>query len=492
MRHTFRIAALAILLATGIASPAAAQYMFLDSDGDGIHTAADVMGAAGTPTTVKIYLKTDQNRDGSQAFCNTGDGDLTLNGYGISLRASDLVNFGAYTNGQSSMVAEQPEQRTPTEFVAKFRKQSFPHLPPGTYLLGTVMITSMRDNTTIEIVNRASFSAEITGFSTQCSGNDFDNYYKLYGDGWGSDWFDADGLGPGAGGGGGEAPSIDPIPNQTVDEGALLALTVTASDPESDPLTFYLASGAPAGASITPEGAFTWVPDEAQGGFTHSITVNVTDGTTPAGTSFQVTVNKANSPPTVLPIDDRTFSERVHETFQVTATDPDVPLDTITYSLVSAPPGATITPDGIFSWIATEEQGPGSYPIIVRAEDGTPGSFDDEEFVAHVTEFNLEPVLAPIPDQTVNEGATVSLTVTATDADLPAQTLEYGLLGAPLGGSKVETTMELAELLLEQIEIAVVPGEAFGSPGYCRFSFALGDDDMVEGLTRLQELVNSQ
>jgi len=63
------------------------------------------------------------------------------------------------------------------------------------------------------------------------------------------------------------------------------------------------------------------------------------------------------------------------------------------------------------------------------------------------------------------------------------------LLGRDLGGHRVESSAELAELLLEEIEIAVVPGEAFGTPGYLRLSYALGDDDLVEGITRLQRLV---
>ena len=63
-----------------------------------------------------------------------------------------------------------------------------------------------------------------------------------------------------------------------------------------------------------------------------------------------------------------------------------------------------------------------------------------------------------------------------------------GLLGVDLAGSVAETTMELGALLLDQIKIAVVPGEAFGAPGYARFSFALADEELVEGLTRLQQL----
>ena len=43
--------------------------------------------------------------------------------------------------------------------------------------------------------------------------------------------------------------------------------------------------------------------------------------------------------------------------------------------------------------------------------------------------------------------------------------------------------------MLEEVEVAMVPGEAFGTPGYVRMSYALGDDDLVEGVTRLHQLL---
>ena len=63
-----------------------------------------------------------------------------------------------------------------------------------------------------------------------------------------------------------------------------------------------------------------------------------------------------------------------------------------------------------------------------------------------------------------------------------------GLLGKTYDGKVVETSAELAEYILDKAEVAVVPGEAFGSPGYLRLSYALGDDDLVEGITRIQNL----
>ncbi|HEX6074788.1 MAG TPA: pyridoxal phosphate-dependent aminotransferase [Micromonosporaceae bacterium] len=63
-----------------------------------------------------------------------------------------------------------------------------------------------------------------------------------------------------------------------------------------------------------------------------------------------------------------------------------------------------------------------------------------------------------------------------------------GLLGREIGGQVANSSAELASLVLEQAEVALVPGEAFGSPGYFRLSYALGDDDLVEGVSRLQRL----
>jgi aspartate aminotransferase len=67
-----------------------------------------------------------------------------------------------------------------------------------------------------------------------------------------------------------------------------------------------------------------------------------------------------------------------------------------------------------------------------------------------------------------------------------------GLLGRPIAGADgavAQTSAELAELILDRAEVAVVPGEAFGSPGYLRLSYALGDEDLVEGVARMQKLL---
>ncbi|MDP6215440.1 MAG: aminotransferase class I/II-fold pyridoxal phosphate-dependent enzyme, partial [Acidimicrobiales bacterium] len=64
------------------------------------------------------------------------------------------------------------------------------------------------------------------------------------------------------------------------------------------------------------------------------------------------------------------------------------------------------------------------------------------------------------------------------------------LLGRDIAGRTASTTNELAGIILDEAKVAIVPGEAFGTPGYARLSFALGDADLEEGLTRVVDLLN--
>ena len=63
-----------------------------------------------------------------------------------------------------------------------------------------------------------------------------------------------------------------------------------------------------------------------------------------------------------------------------------------------------------------------------------------------------------------------------------------GLLGRSIRHQRPATSAELADLCISEAKVAVVPGEAFGAPGYFRMSYALGDDDLVEGVSRLASL----
>jgi len=64
-----------------------------------------------------------------------------------------------------------------------------------------------------------------------------------------------------------------------------------------------------------------------------------------------------------------------------------------------------------------------------------------------------------------------------------------GLIGKTIRGKTITSSADLATLILEEVEVAVVPGEAFGPSGFLRLSYALGDDDLVEGVERIQRLL---
>jgi aspartate aminotransferase len=64
------------------------------------------------------------------------------------------------------------------------------------------------------------------------------------------------------------------------------------------------------------------------------------------------------------------------------------------------------------------------------------------------------------------------------------------LIGKEIRGKRPQSSVELAALILEEVEVAVVPGEAFGTPGYFRLSYALGDEDLAEGVGRMAKLLS--
>ena len=66
------------------------------------------------------------------------------------------------------------------------------------------------------------------------------------------------------------------------------------------------------------------------------------------------------------------------------------------------------------------------------------------------------------------------------------------VLGREIAGQVAHTSSELAQIILHEAEVAAVPGEAFGPSGYLRFSYALGDEDLVEGISRVQKLIGTK
>ncbi len=123
-------------------------------------------------------------------------------------------------------------------------------------------------------------------------------------------------------------------------------------------------------------------------------------------------------------------------TFTATASDSDLPSDTLTFSLDAASIAAGMTIDAVtgdFSWTTVEGDGGTTPCVTVTVTDsGTGNLVDSETFTITVSDTNTAPVLDPIGNQSVDELATLTFTATASDSDVPVDTLTYSLDAASL------------------------------------------------------------
>src|SRR5439155_1699563 len=189
--------------------------------------------------------------------------------------------------------------------------------------------------------------------------------------------------------------------------------------------------------SLNPSsGVLTWTPTEAQGPSTNLITVRVSDNGAPESSdtrSFTVVVTGANSAPVLTVPTDQTVTELSTLTVTNTASDVDLPVNTLTFSLVSAPRSEERrVGKGGRTWAPTEAQRRNSNLVIWSSgHNGAPESSDTRSFTVVVTEANSAPVLTVPPNQTVTELSTLTVTNTASDVDLPVNTLTFSLVSAP-------------------------------------------------------------
>ncbi|RKX30935.1 MAG: hypothetical protein DRP71_14245 [Verrucomicrobia bacterium] len=188
---------------------------------------------------------------------------------------------------------------------------------------------------------------------------------------------------------------------------------------------FSLVGTPPAGADIVPEsGLFSWTPDETQGPNQYLITVKATDLVNPElfdTEEFNVTVNEVNRAPIIEAISDLSANEEELLTVMVLASDPDVPANSLSYSLGEGSiAGMAVDPlSGMFTWTPSETQGPGIYPVLIRVtDDGTPSLVSEETFLVTVVEVNTAPVLEPIGNQIAVVNTELTFTSEANDSDL--------------------------------------------------------------------------
>jgi hypothetical protein len=242
-----------------------------------------------------------------------------------------------------------------------------------------------------------------------------------------------------------QPPSLTPIAAQRINEGTPVSFVAHATDADepAQTLTFSLDPGAPAGASIDgSSGLFSWTPSEEQGPSTNVVAIRVTDNGSPSAsavTYVSVIVDEVNAPPILQPIGDQVIAEGILFALSIHASDSDLPAQLLTYHLAAgAPAGCSINAsNGLLTWTPSEAQGPSTNTVTVFATDnGSPNLSAAETFTIIVTEVNSPPSLDPILAQAVHQGAILHFTASATDPDLPLQTLTFSVdSGAPPGAS---------------------------------------------------------
>jgi hypothetical protein len=163
------------------------------------------------------------------------------------------------------------------------------------------------------------------------------------------------------------APVISPIPDKSVNEGTTLSFTVTATDAESDVLT-YSASNLPAGAQFdATTHNFSWKPGSTQAG-NYTVTFSVTDGKLSVSADAKITVIDANTAPVITPISDKTVNTNSLLQFDIVAVDGEG--DALIYSAANLPTGATFDANlHRFSWKPTGSQA-GDYTVTFFVFDG--------------------------------------------------------------------------------------------------------------------------
>lgn len=222
------------------------------------------------------------------------------------------------------------------------------------------------------------------------------------------------------------APVLDPIGNKSVNENTLLTFIVSATDADSNTIT-YSATGLPSGATFAGQ-TFSWTPGYNQAG-SYEVTFIASDGQAQDSETITITVNNVNRAPVLNAIGDKSANENNTLSFSVSASDADN--DTIMYSAGSLPSGATLASQN-FTWTPSYEQA-STYQVTFVASDGQ--AQDSETITITVNNVNREPVLDTIGDKSANENSTLSFSVSASDAD--GDTITYSVESLPSGAAFV-------------------------------------------------------
>jgi hypothetical protein len=259
------------------------------------------------------------------------------------------------------------------------------------------------------------------------------------------------------------APVLPAQINRTLLELTALTVTNTAMDTDLPAnILSYTLLNPPAGASVNTNGVITWIPAEAQGPLTCVIAMVVTDNGVPAlsaTNSFTVVVQEINTAPSLPAQTARTIVGLETLVVTNTGTDGDLPSNSLTYQLTSAPAGAVIDANGVITWTPNLAQVPGTNLFLTTVTDDNPWAINSQQLNATNT-FAVVVLgsAAPFPISSVSfsngvvlvswaaiGGQTYRLQFAETLADLIWHDVVPDVLAAGLpGGNTVATAQDVA------------------------------------------------
>ncbi len=215
-------------------------------------------------------------------------------------------------------------------------------------------------------------------------------------------------------------PVLEPIEDQSGQEGDTISFTISATDPDPDDILFFSASDLPPGAVFDDQiRQFSWTTGFEDAG-TYKVMFRVVDNGRPPMSDSQfvsITIGNVNRPPRLDHIDDVAAKENDAISFEISGSDPDSN-DILSFSAADLPRGASFDQDlRTFSWIPAKGQA-GSYKVLFKVTDnGTPPLSDSRYVNININESNNPPVLDPIGSRSGNENELLEFTITGWDPD---------------------------------------------------------------------------
>ena len=227
-------------------------------------------------------------------------------------------------------------------------------------------------------------------------------------------------------------PTLAKVSDGVLREGSSMQVRLSATDLDLpvQPLTYLWVSG-PEGVAVSSEGLLQWTPTEDQGPGTYVLRVAVTDGDASVTNQFSVQVREVNEFPIPVAVSDQIIDETTPWTWTLRATDVDIPVQSLSFGLVSGPEGMSVSSDGLLKWTPTEVQGPGEFSVSWWVSDGVVSATN--RFGLRVREVNESPVLVGITNAVLREGIPWQVRLLATDVDVPVQPLGFRRISGPDG-----------------------------------------------------------